>query len=105
MEPGGVKPRQDRGARRGAGGARRIGVRELRAALGEMIDMRRLIIVAAETTEIGPAEVVDEEEDKVGQFLRDGEKRRERRGCAEERRDYSSNALTTRSIPSRRTST
>ena len=56
-------------ARRGADRGIRIGLQEPRAAQGEAIDVRRLIIAAAVAGQITIAEVVGHDEDDVGPAL------------------------------------
>ncbi len=59
----------------GAIGGRGIGVHKDHSLLGELVDMRTLVVFRAHETEIGPPHVVDEKENYVGLGRQGGAKR------------------------------
>ena len=67
---GDVQPRrifagEQRRARGRADRAGRVGLREFHAVLRELVDVRRLVQIAAVAGEVGPAEVVDQNQHDV----------------------------------------
>ena len=68
FDPAWVFAGHDAGAGWRADGIGRIGIGEAHALAGEPIDVRRLVEGGAVTAKVGPAEVVDENEDDVGPF-------------------------------------
>ena len=66
MQPRRVLSGHDACARGRTDRAGRIGVGEAHALRGEAVDVRRLVVRAAEAAEVSPAHVVGENEDDVG---------------------------------------
>ncbi len=89
-QPGGIQPGHDAGAGGRAERAGGVGIGEEHASGGQAVDVRRLVVTAAEGAAVHPAQIVDQEEDHVGpaRGLPAGQERRRQGrggGGAEER--------------------
>ena len=66
IEPGRILAGHERGACRRADRTSGVGIGETLALRGEAIEVRRLVILAAVAAEIGPTEIVGEDDNNVG---------------------------------------
>ena len=65
VQPGRVFAGEQGGTRRRAHGARGIVLREFHAVARELVDVRRFVELAAVAGQVGPAQIVGEDEDEV----------------------------------------
>ncbi len=66
VEPGRGLAGEEGGTGRGADGAGAVGVGEACAVAGEAVEIGRQVKAGAVAAEVGPAEVIDEDDDDVG---------------------------------------
>ena len=69
VDPDGVFPSHEGGPGGRTDGGGGVGVREADTVAGELVEMRCLVEGRPVTRQVGPAEVVHEEEQKVGLFV------------------------------------
>ena len=65
VQPSRILAGHQRGPRRRANGARRVIGREPHAVAGQPVDVRRLVEIAAVAAEVGPTQIVGDDENDV----------------------------------------
>ena len=87
MRAGRVHAGHQRTARRRTGIAGRVILREPRPRIGELVDIRRLVEIAAEAAQVCPTEIIDQKEHDVQRsFGHRGTRRASRKEANRERR-------------------